>query len=214
MNKLRARGAALAAVMAIAGIARADLIANFDSFQEGQVFDVLTDGGITFYDVFRHQTPYTNFAIENASDGSLGSAFSMPNGLGFGGYVPGSGVAFGAFGGMTFTSNTGARSAGLDFWTLPLDMGGSTVTLTGYREGGVVDSVSASIPNAFSILHYRLDLHDDDYDTFKLSSDGPAVMGDSFLVVDNVTLAAVPEPATFSAFALGAVAMIRRRRRP
>lgn len=206
----RSRRIALLALSCLASAAQADLIANFDGFSEGQVFDTFTDGGIYFSDVYRHQTSYTNFAIEDASAGQL-SGYSFPNALGFGGYIVGPGVAFGAFGGMTFTAGQ-ATTAGLDIWTFPLDMGGNTLTLTGYFGAAVVDSISVTVPNSFSILHYRLDLPVDNYDSFKLTSNGPAVQGDSFIDVDNVTVAAVPEPTTLVALGLGLATLIRRRR--
>lgn len=202
----------LALLAAIGSTARADMVANFDSFSEGQWFDTFIDNGIRFHSVFRHQGGYTNFAFEDATGGDL-AGYTAPNALGFGGYVPGSGVAFGAFGGMTFTSDTEATTAGLDLWTFPLDMGGNTLTLQGFKDGNLVDSVSYTFGNSFTVLHRRLDLPTDTYDTFKLVSSGPSVMGDSFIDVDNVTVAAVPEPATLAALGLGVAALLKRRRR-
>lgn len=205
----------LVAGVAVATASQAALIANFDSFSEGDVFDTFTDGGITFSNVFRHQTSYTNFAIENASNGELGGNFSSPNVLGFGGYVPGGGVAFGAFGGLTFSAGN-ATSAGLDLWTFPLNMGGNTITLTGYKQGQVVNSDSYLVPTfSTSILYHRFDLSNDDYDLFKLTSDGPSVQGDSFIDIDNVQVqtSAVPEPAVVAGLGLGLLAVRRRRKR-
>lgn len=212
MEKMLGRLSIAAIAIAVPVFANASLTANFDSFTEGDVFDTFTDAGIRFFDVMRHQDSYTNFAIENASDGYLGSSMSSPNVLGFGGYLVGPGEAFGAFGGMSFTSDTEATTAGLDVWTLPLIYGGNTITLTGYMGGVFVDSVSFSFDNAFSAIHQRLDLPQDHYDTFRLSSSGPAVMGDSFIDVDNVTVAPVPEPASLVAVGIGLAFLTRRRR--
>jgi len=204
------------AAVTVAASSQATLIANFDSLLEGDVFDTFVDGGITFSNVFNHQTSYTNFAIEDASAGGLGSSFTSPNVLGFGGYVPGPGVAFGAFGGLTFSAGTGATTAGLDLWTFPLNMGGNTITLTGYKQGAFVDSVSYNVPSvSTSILHHRFDLPTDDYDVFKLTSDGPSIQGDSFIDIDNVTVqaTAVPEPATVAVFSFGLLVLRRRVRK-
>jgi len=203
---------AILGITAVAGMSTATLVANFDDLTEGQVFDQFTNGGIRFFDVMRHQTPYTNFAIEEATDGFLGGTQTLPNVLGFGGYVPGSGVAFGAFGAMWFTSDTEALTGGLDVYTLPLDMGGNTLTLTGYMDTTVVNTVSHTFGNSFVAQHFRFDLPEDTYTSFKLSSNGPSVVGDSFIDVDNVTVAAVPEPASLSVLGLGALALMRKRR--
>ncbi len=205
------RSLTILGISMLTGLSGATLVANFDDLTEGQVFDQFMNGGVRFYDVMRHQTPYTNFAIEEATDGFLGGSQTLPNVLGFGGYVPGSGVAFGAFGAMWFTSDTEALTGGLDVYTLPLDMGGNTLTLTGYMDSTVVNSVSHTFGSSFVSQHYRFDLPEDTYTSFRLSSSGPSVMGDSFIDVDNVTVAAVPEPASVAALGLGVLALIRKR---
>jgi len=188
------------------------LTANFDSYSEGYFADTITDNGIRFYGVRRWQSdPNTNFTIEAANSGDLGGNFTAPNTLGFGGYVPGSGEAFGSVGELFFTADQLSRSVDLDIWTLPLNMGGNTVTLTGYRNGSIVNEDSFTQPNFDLIHHYRLSLPTDDYDTFRLWSSGPSVSGDSFMLLDNVNVV-VPEPATLAAMGLGLALLIRRRK--
>ncbi len=201
-----------ACAASLAVVSQASLVANFDSFSEGGGVDQITDGGITFSNVFRHQGGYTNFTIEDASLTLSGPGFSPPNALAFGGYLIGGGAAFGAFGGMDFTSGTLATKVSLELWTLPLDMGGNTVTLTGYRNGVVVNTDSFTFGNSFSPVHRQFALPTDDYDFFHLGSDGPSVSGDSFILVDNVTVNAVPEPLLTVAFGTLLLAGARRKK--
>ncbi|MCC7435085.1 MAG: PEP-CTERM sorting domain-containing protein [Methanoregulaceae archaeon] len=196
----------------IATLSPAVLVANFDSLIEGaEAYTTLVDGGITFTDIYRNQGGPDYFVIEDASSGGL-TGLSSPNALASGGYSPGPNYAFSAFGGMTFSAGD-ARSAGLDLWVFPLNLGGNTVTLSGYLGNTLVDFVSVTHPNSFSILHNRLELPDDDYDRFTVTSTGPSAMGDSFILFDNITVDAVPEPASLTALALGGLLTMRRRRR-
>lgn len=200
------------AMMAVAALSRAELVANFDDLTEGEVFTTFTNGGIRFYDVSRHQGGFTNFAIEDASTGFPSGSFSPPNTLGFGGYVPGPDYAFGAFGGMWFTSDTESVRAAMDVWTLPLGTGGNTLTLSGYMEETFVASVSQTIDSSFVPLHFRLELPEGEYSRYWLKSTGPSVSGDSFLLVDNVLVGAVPEPVGPIAIAVGIGVLAARRR--
>ncbi|MBS1723040.1 MAG: PEP-CTERM sorting domain-containing protein [Armatimonadetes bacterium] len=192
--------------------ARAVLVADFDSFNEGEVFDQFSQNGITFFGVSRHQGGYTNFAIEDASGTLFGPGFSAPNALGFGGYMPGPFAAFGAFGEMSFTAGAESNYAIADAWALPLDMGGNTVSLVGYKDGAVVNREDHVFQSSSTPLYWRFTLPSDTYDIFKLESFGPSVSGDSFLLVDNVQLDAVPEPASLLALGLAGLALARKRR--
>lgn len=190
----------------------ADLVANFDGLVEGQWFDTLSTGGIRFHNVTTHGGGYTNFTIEDASSGFLGPGLSPPNVLGFGAYVPGPQMAFGGIAAFWFTSDTLASSAGLDVWTFQGEVGLNTLVLRGYRSGQVVQSTSFSFDFGPTPVHQRLDLPTDTYDSFELSSSGPAHLGDACIDVDNVTIAAVPEPASLGVLGLGLVALLRRRK--
>lgn len=200
-------------VFLIPSTSEATLLATFDSYSEGYFADSIVDGGITFSDVQRWQSDhYTNFAIEQCNASDMGSELSMPNALGFGGYVPGTGEAFGSIGEFFFSSGTAARSAALDVWTLPLIYSGNTLTLEGYLGSTLVDSVSIT-QNQFGIGHWRMALPTDDYDHFRLVSSGPQVSGDSFVLVDNVSVEAVPEPGTMTAAAAGSCLLLLKRKR-
>ncbi|QOI99404.1 MAG: hypothetical protein HRU70_02430 [Phycisphaeraceae bacterium] len=206
------RAALAIALFGSAAVSRADLIANFDSLSEGQSFDVLTTGGIRFHDVITYGGGSTNFTIEDASSGFLGAGLSNPNVLGFGGYVPGPDMQFGGIKSFQFTSDTVATTAGLDVWTFQGEPGLNTLTLRGYAAGLVIQTVSFSFDFTPTPTHRRLDLPTGVYDRFELFSSGPAQGGDSTIVVDNVTVAAVPAPATMAVFTLGLGVLARRRR--
>lgn len=198
------------ALLGLAVVSRADLLANFDSFVEGQWFDTLTTNGIRFHDVTTHGGGYTNFTIENATSGFLGVGLSSPNVLGFGGYVPGPDMQFGGIGALWFTSDTIATTAGLDIWTFQGEVGLNTLVLAGYQGADVVDTVSFSFDFTPTPTHQRLDLPSNTYDSFRLSSSGPAHLGDACIVIDNVTVAPVPEPASLAILGLGLSALIFR----
>lgn len=207
------RSVAALALLGLAAVSRADLFANFDSFVEGEWFDTLTTNGIRFHDVTTHGGGYTNFTVDNATSGFLGAGLSSPNVLGFGGYVPGPGMQFGGIGAFWFTADAAATGAGLDVWTFPGEVGLNTLVLAGYQGGDVVDSVSFSFDFNPTPTHQRLDLPANTYDSFRLSSSGPAHLGDACIVIDNVSIAGpVPEPAAFAILGLGLVALLCRRR--
>lgn len=88
-------------------------------------------------------------------------------------------------------------------------------TFTGYRNGGVVFSVSGIVPNTFGSFATVANSHGGDLiDSLSISLTNPGMdccgnpMG-----VDNINLSPVPEPETYALMGIGLAALIWRRRR-
>lgn len=207
--------AAIAATSVTA--ARADVFtATFDEFSEGFFSNDLSSGGVHFYAIDQNLGGGDNFTIEWANSSDLGAWFTPPNVLGFGGYVPGSGEAFGRLKSFKFAlANQGfhMQSVSMDFWTFLLQSFGNSVTLEGWYQGQLVNSDSYS-PGTFSVVHRTLSLPTDDYDEFRILCDGPIDNGVLFADVDNVRIQAqpVPEPLPLLILAPGLLLICRRRR--
>jgi hypothetical protein len=104
-----------------------------------------------------------------------------------------------------------ARHAQLDIWDLPPDPG-NTLSLIGFLNGIPV-SIDGYAESSFHIQHAFLSLDGGPFDSFMISSSGPADDGCSFAVYDNVRISPVPEPSTFLLAALGGLALLAWRRR-
>lgn len=192
-------------------------VATFDELTEGQFGPTMVSGGVKLYDVNQDLGGGDNFTIEDASTGGLGGAFSSPNVCGFGGYVPGSNVAFGRMKSFSIgMAGTGfqLRKVSLDIWTFLLQASGNTVTLEGWFGSTLVNSQTYT-PGTFVIDHEYLSLPTDDYDKFVVRAAGSIDHGVVFADVDNVRVDAipVPEPGTLAALGIGALAYLRKQRR-
>lgn len=202
---------------AVASANAAVFNATFDEYSEGYFAPTLDSGGVHF-DNLESNLPGGGqvFTIEASNPGDLGSSFTPPNVLGFLGYVPGTGTAFGRFKSMDITLASAGyemKSISLDIYTFLLQAGGNTVTLAGYKNNALVDSVTYT-PNTFVVDHEFLALSTDDYDKFTVFSAGSVDTGVVFANFDNVRIVAnaVPEPMTLASLGLGVAALLRRRR--
>jgi hypothetical protein len=183
-------------------VARADYLANFDTFPEGALAPLngsFTDGGITFFGL--DQGLGTARFVAEEANSSLGVAFSAPNVLGFGGYVPGSGYGFGVVKQFQMTSGTTVGSASLDLWSSNIpESVGNTITLMGFRNNVLVNQTSFSLLSTSGITYMPFILPAGIYDRFELAGSGPNDNGSFFALVDNVRFtslasASAPEPS-------------------
>lgn len=176
--------------------------ANFDDLTEGTFGTTLTDGGLTFSDLdqnFSGLNPPGTFVIENAS-GVLSAPFTPPNALGFGGYVPGPGAAFGRFGSCWIDFNGVGSAASLDLFTIgPF----ATLSLEAWNGSTMVASVSGTFNTTGGVQSLELGLIDvAPFDRLEVVSSGPDLSGSgiqglngaSGLLFDNVTVTTIPEP--------------------
>lgn len=187
----------LAAWCMLQGTAHA-AVATFDSLREGFYGQELIDGGIRFFDPDWYiPGEQTAFAIDDAS-GNLGDDpfFSSPNGLGMGGYSPGPIGGGARFGSMSFELEGGGlgNAASVDLWFNQLD-GPNSVVLAAYFAGELVDSMSVDGPINCCDMHVRLELTGTVFDMLRLFGVGPIQNGAAFMLIDNVTIQAVPVPA-------------------
>jgi len=173
-------------------------VATFDSLTEGFYGSELIDGGIRFFDPdwYFPGVPGT-FAIDQA-DGNLGDDpfFSEPNGMGLNIYQNGPQGGGGRFGSISFELDGGGRGdeASVDIWFNQLD-GPNSVILAAYFGGALVDSTSVDGPINCCDVHVRLELSGIVFDSLRLFGVGPANDGAAFMLIDNVTIGAVPLPA-------------------
>lgn len=198
---MKTRFLCLAGLMlaAMAGQVQAGFVINFDD---------LTAPG-----VFASQTPlaeeYASLGVHFAGSGevlnstsnfsvSLALPFSAPNFLAFN-------SSLSAFPPETFTFDYLVSSLSLDF-------AGSigTISLSGFLNGNLVDT--ASLVSASAGGWSTLTLAGGSFDKIVFDVSGT----DGAFVVDNLSInqsAAVPEPASFAMWGLGAIGMMSARRK-
>jgi hypothetical protein len=178
------------------------LIATFDSFSEGSVSHIFSDGGITFSDMDSRLSSFPDlFIIENASSLS-DPAFSPPNFLTTVGYVPGPGFGFGRFGSARLTFGaTLAFEATMDIFSF---RNPNILTLEALLGGIPVgsNSIGFQLPGTGD-LHQTLSISGVAFDELRLVGSGPDEDGAVFIGIDNVNITLVPEPYTVSLFGLG-----------
>jgi hypothetical protein len=208
-----ARASVLLGVVLASPAAAQPLIATFDAFAEGDSFSTLTDGGITFSGLDQ-RLDGGSFIIEAAGGPEvalLGSLFSPPNYLTFGGYSPGPGFGFGRFG-----------SARVTFGPLPATHASMSVfggdapnflTLVALRSGTQVGSSTIDFSELTEPLSVQtLSISNVVFDELRLVASGPAFEGIVTIGLDNVRITPVPELSTLALLGAGLLGLLVRMR--
>jgi hypothetical protein len=174
--------------------------ANFDSYSEGVIGQIFTEGGITFSNLDKNlgSAPDTFVAEDTTQDLTGMPGFTPPNCLGFGGYSPGPGTGFSRT--LSFDMATGQieSEAHLDLWDGG-SYGGNTISLQAFSGGTMVASDTQTVPNGGFIHYYHFSVSGVSFDTVRVQGGGPSDNGVFFGVVDNVHIGQAPPGAVFCA---------------
>ncbi|HMV69699.1 MAG TPA: hypothetical protein PKA64_22845, partial [Myxococcota bacterium] len=159
--------------------------ARFDVGAEGWSGTAWREGHLTITNLDnRNDPPPGSLTIERAV-GTLAGApgFSAPNVLGFGGYAPGDGAAFGRFGSVDIVPDAIADAGRLDAFCF---QGTSMeLRLEAWRGGAVVGADQATLPGNYAMGHVRLEVRGVAFDRLRLVAD-PAGGDVAFLSIDDV----------------------------
>lgn len=202
-------------------------IATFDSFSEGFSETTITDGGVTFFDLDQRSPallPYT-FSIEGTTEDYLGSFFSSPNYLAFGGFAVGADASFGPFGSARITTGEVAESASLEVFSPLFSPSTNILTLEAFLNGNLVASNSVALADfeiigTDTLLRQTFTVSGVTFDELRLVASGPEDDGVAFIGIDNVRInnvASVPESTSALSVlgftALSAGSMLKRKQK-
>ncbi len=226
--------AAAAAALAIAVPASADVFSDYEDLAEGFHGETLVHNGVTYRDINRVSGSFPDGDTFGEND--LGSTimveravplyddfpdFGSPvNGLTFGSaYIPGDNLSIGALGSVWMDLDELSNAASVEIahyengpwigieFRLDALRNGVVVNSTSYAIGGTDpsdrDSPAVAMLSLAGAEFDQLHL----YGWFNDGYSGPRGL------IDNLTITAVPEPASLGALAAGGLLALRRRRR-
>lgn len=166
--------------------------ATFDAPQEGQTASSVTEDGITVGPLDDRLSPTGGtLTIERAVADLTGTpGFTAPNVLGFGGYVPGDGTAFGRFGSLAISGPSGSDSAQVEVWEL--GNGALPLRLEAIEGGAVVASAEVQL-GGWAVTHHTLVIEATPFDSLRLVAVGGPTDA-AFLVVDTIVITTSGDP--------------------
>lgn len=192
--------------------------ADFDTLGEGFYGEILTYGGITFYNPDEHLStgPGGTFAIDDVSAiiplvPEWASLITSPNCLGMTGYGVGPTGLGSRFGELSMTTGRMQDFARMDIfvsdWGMPDEF---AITLEAYLQDRLV-AVSTIPLGSQRTRHESLSISGVAFDALRLAATGPDLAKAYFIgAVDNVLI--VPEPSLPATLFLAGLCISRRGR--
>lgn len=167
--------------------------ASFDNQPEGTVARSIQENGVTISNFWNGIDPPPGVLTVEQADGTLAgmAGFSPLNTLGFGGYVPGDGAAFGSFVSIELRGPAGSNAARVevfDFFNQNISM-----RMEAWRGGQIVATDSVALSSYGGVAHSTLQVRAAGIDYVSLVC-GPGQGTPCFVELDNVTFAEVGAP--------------------
>jgi hypothetical protein len=165
--------------------------ANFDTLSEGTTSTSLVEDGITFGELDNLLDPPPCTMVIDQQDGTLSGfpQFSAPNALGFGGYSPGNGAAFGRFGSLAITPPAEASDAVIQVFDL--GNSGTTLRLEASLLGSVVATADVPLNGFAGPYQHTLEVHGVAFDRLQLLGGGNGQTA-VFISIDSIELTPAP----------------------
>ena len=168
--------------------------ASFDNQPEGTVARSIQENGITISDFWNGIDPPPGVLTYEQADGTLAgmAGFSPLNTLGFGGYAPGDGAAFGSFVCIELRGPAGSNAARVevfDFFNQNISM-----RMEAWRGGQIVATDTVAFNSNGGVVHSTLQVRAAGIEYVTLVC-GPGVGSPCFVELDDITFAEVGAPA-------------------
>lgn len=199
------------------------LVADFDSLTEGFIAQIIQDGGITLSEADSYSSSYgfpppNYFTVENASaDSEFIGLLTAPNCLLVGtGYSPGPYGGWSRFGSAHISFEGIANHASINIFmiTNPLTVVyGNQLAFQAFHNESLVAQDVFTVPQRFDEFQFEMVVSGILFDDLRLVASGPVADGVVSIAMDNVRVTLIPESATISLFALGAMLGWGRRKR-